>query len=89
MIILNNPMKVKIDLIYERNKIMNFDGFKVSFDLRTCKVKDGKGGYFNALWHMFDLEGNAIIELEDGSIKTWNGNDIIFTDNKFEEYGFI
>ena len=51
-------------------------------ELRKCKVRDFKENEINALFHMFyidaDCEPYAIIETQDGSVKTYHADRIKF-----------
>ena len=60
----------------------------IEHELRPCKVKTNNNEYKNALFHMFDTDGNAVLEFEDGSTGTYNGNYVVFLDNKFKDYCF-
>lgn len=60
----------------------------IEHELRPCKVKINNNEYKNVLFHMFDTDGNAIVEFEDGIVTTYNGNYVVFLDNKFKDYCF-
>lgn len=66
---------------------------KIVHELRPCKyrtgnVENGKIVEINALFHMFDTDGNAMIEVESGQMMNVNGNNIRFIDGKFMNYCF-
>jgi len=61
---------------------------KITRELRPCKLKCDHGEYKNALFHIFDTDGNAVVEFEDGTVTTYNGNYVVFLDNKFQDYCF-
>ncbi len=67
-------------------KIMNNE-IKITHELRPCKLKCNSE-YKNALFHMFDTDGKAVVEFEDGTVTTFDGNYVIFVDNKFKDYCF-
>jgi hypothetical protein len=75
--------------IWLRKEVKNVNNeIKIIHELRPCKLKCDRGEYKNALFHMFDTDGNAIIEFEDGNVATYNGNYVVFLDNKFKDYCF-
>ncbi len=61
---------------------------KIVHELRPCRLMRSKDQYSLALFHMFDADGNAVVELEDGTVTTYNGNCVVFLDNKFNDYCF-
>ena len=60
---------------------------KITKELRPCWIV-GNGLMAKGLFHQWNEDGNAIVELEDGRCSTYSSFNIKFVQSKCNEYNF-